>query len=135
MIEGILSKDIDVWWGYCKGYLQDALQYGLGEYSIEDIQNACKSKDMQLWVKIQGKVEGAFITKIAQYPQKNILVVLLLGGDNFKEWKNEADKLLLAFGKENNCKYVELFGRKGWSRELSNIGYKEQTRLIAKEII
>jgi hypothetical protein len=90
---------------------------------------------MQLWVKIQGKVEGAFITKIAQYPQKNILVVLLLGGDNFKEWKNEADKLLLAFGKENNCKYVELFGRKGWSRELSNIGYKEQTRLIAKEII
>lgn len=134
MIEGILSKDVDTWWPYCEEYLIAALSYGLGEYSIDDIRSACKSKNMQLWLNLSHKVEGAFITKVAEYPQKNMLVVLLLGGDNFKEWKDEADKLLLAFGKENKCEYVELFGRKGWARELKDIDYKEQTRIMTKEI-
>ena len=89
---------------------------------------------MQLWVKIGTEVEGAFITKISMYPQKNILCVLLLGGKEFMKWRDEADALLNAFGKENNCKYVELFGRKGWGKVLEDINYKEQTRLYAKEI-
>jgi hypothetical protein len=134
MIEGILSKDVDTWWSHVQEYLSKALKYGLGEYTLGDIKSACKERDMQLWVKLGKKVEGAFVTKIAQYPQKNILVVLLLGGDNFKEWRNEADKLLVAFGKENKCDYVELFGRKGWSKALKDLNYNEQTRILAKEI-
>ena len=43
-------------------------------------------------------------------------------------------KRRIEFGKENNCEYVELFGRKGWGRMLKDINYKEQTRLFAKEI-
>ncbi len=110
------------------------MKYGLGEYSIADIKSSCKSKNMQLWVKIGTEVEGAFITKISVYPQKNILCVLLLGGKEFMTWRDEADALLNAFGKENNCEYVELFGRKGWGKILKDIDYKEQTRLFAKEI-
>ena len=110
------------------------MKYGLGEYSISDIKKSCISKNMQLWVKIGAEVEGAFITKISMYPQKNILCVLLLGGKEFMKWRDEADALLNAFGKENNCKYVELFGRKGWGKVLEDINYKEQTRLYAKEI-
>ncbi len=89
---------------------------------------------MQLWVKIGKKTKGAFVTKIAKYPQKNLLIVILLGGDEFQEWRDEADALLNAFGKENNCEYVELFGRKGWGKMLKDIDYKEVTRLFAKEI-
>ena len=80
------------------------------------------------------EVQGAFVTKIAKYPQKNLLCVILLGGDKFKEWRDEADALLNAFGKEHSCEYVELFGRKGWGRALKDIDYKEITRLFAKEI-
>ena len=134
MIEGILSKDIEVWWPHVQEYLIPALEHGLGEYSIGDIKKSCKSKDIQLWVKISKEVEGAFITKISQYPQKNILCVLLLGGKNFSSWRDEADVLLNAFGKENKCEYVELFGRKGWGKLLKDLDYKEQTRLFAKEI-
>ena len=90
---------------------------------------------MQLWVKFNKEgVEGAFITKISKYPQKNLLCVILLGGDKFQEWRDEADALLNAFGKENNCEYVELFGRKGWGSMLRELDYKEITRLFAKEI-
>ena len=134
MIEGIKGDNVEVWWSLVQEYLITALKYGLGEYSIGDIKSACKSKDMQLWVKMGKEVKGAFVTKIAKYPQKNLLCVILLGGDEFQEWRDEADALLNAFGKEHNCEYIELFGRKGWGRALKDIDYKEITRLFAKEI-
>ena len=134
MIEGIKGDNVEAWWSLVQEYLITALKYGLGEYSIGDIKSACKSKDMQLWVKMGREVKGAFITKIAKYPQKNLLCVILLGGDEFQEWRDEADALLNAFGKEHNCEYIELFGRKGWGRALKDIDYKEITRLFAKEI-
>ena len=134
MIEGIKGDNVEAWWSLVQEYLITALKYGLGEYSIGDIKNACKSKDMQLWVKMGKEVKGAFVTKIAKYPQKNLLCVILLGGDEFQEWRDEADALLNAFGKEHNCEYIELFGRKGWGRALKDIDYKEITRLFAKEI-
>jgi len=134
LIEGIKGESVEVWWPLVEEYLNTALEYSLGEYGIDDIKNACISKNMQLWVKIGKQAKGAFVTKIAKYPQKNLLVVILLGGDEFQEWRDEADALLNAFGKENNCEYVELFGRKGWGKMLKDINYKEQTRLFAKEI-
>ena len=134
MIEGIKGENIEAWWSLVQEYLITALEYGLGEYSIEDIKESCKSKDMQLWVKFDTEVRGAFITKIAKYPQKNLLCVILLGGKEFHKWRDEADALLNAFGKEHNCEYIELFGRKGWGRALKDIDYKEITRLFAKEI-
>ena len=135
MIEGIRSENIDGWWSLVEEYLIAALKHGLGEYSTEDIKKSCILRDMQLWVKFDKEgVQGAFVTKISQYPQMNILCVLLLGGNEFIKWRDEADALLNAFGKENNCKYVELFGRKGWGKVLKDINYKEQTRLFAKEI-
>jgi hypothetical protein len=134
LIEGIKGESVEVWWPLVEEYLNTALEYSLGEYSIDDIKNACISKNMQLWVKIGKQAKGAFVTKIAKYPQKNLLIVILLGGDEFQEWRDEADALLNAFGKQNNCEYVELFGRKGWGKMLKDINYKEQTRLFAKEI-
>jgi len=134
LIEGIKGESVEVWWPLVEEYLNTALEYSLGEYSITDIKNACISKDMQLWVKLGKETKGAFVTKIARYPQKNLLVVILLGGNEFVEWRDEADALLNAFGKQHNCEYVELFGRKGWGKMLKDIDYKEVTRLFAKEI-
>jgi len=134
LIEGIKGESVEVWWPLVEEYLITALKYGLGEYSIGDIKSACISKNMQLWVKIGKEAKGAFVTKIARYPQKNLLVVILLGGDEFQEWRDEADAVLNAFGKQHNCEYVELFGRKGWGKMLKDIDYKEVTRLFAKEI-
>ena len=134
MIEGIKGESVEAWWPLVEEYLNTALEYSLGEYRITDIKNACISKNMQLWVKLEKEIKGAFVTKIAKYPQKNLLIVILLGGNEFQDWRDEADALLNAFGKENNCEYVELFGRKGWGKMLKDIDYKEVTRLFAKEI-
>ena len=136
MIQGIQSKDIGEWWHLAKPYVDSALEYGLGEYTTNDIKELCESQVMQLWLFGDKELKGCFVTQILNYPQLNVLLVLLLSGDNFKEWRDEVDDLLLRFGKEKDCKYVELFGRKGWGKAfLSDINYKEQVRMFSKEIL
>ena len=136
MIHGIQSKDVDDAWQYAEEFIVDALKHGIGEYLPEDIKLMCQDRRMQLWIKWGDKGPiGAFVTQILNYPQLNVLLVLLLGGKTFLEWKTEIDEILIGYGKEHNCKYVEFFGRKGWKNYLKDINYNEQVRMFAKEIV
>ena len=137
MIHGIQSKDVNDAWQYAEEFITDALKHGIGEYLPEDIKLMCQDRRMQLWIKWDDDYEpiGAFVTQILNYPQLKVLLVLLLGGQTFIEWRDEVDEILIGFGKENNCKYVEFFGRKGWGNYLKDINYNEQVRMFAKEIV
>ena len=136
MIQGITSQYVEQAWEYVEGYIADALKHGIGEYLPEDIKTACKEQRMQLWIKYEeDKVKGAFVTQILDYPRVKVLLVLLLGGNEFIKWRDEVDEVLQRFGKENNCKFVEFFGRKGWGNRLKDINYKEQVRMFSKEIV
>ena len=134
MIQGILSTEVDKWWEHTSSYIEDALQYGVGEYTTEDIKKRIKAKEMQLWIKWEGGVKGVFVTQIMNYPQMKILLVLVLGGKNFKLWRDEVDELLQRYAKANDCKHIEFYGRKGWGSYLKDINYKEQARVYSKEI-
>jgi hypothetical protein len=135
MIEGIASKDVEIWWPYVQEYLNEALKYGLGEYSIDDIKNACISRNMQLWVNIGSNLEAACITKINKYPQTNILVILLLGGKSFDSWCDEGDYIMTAYAKENKCNHIQLFGRRGWINKMNKLNYDHKKMVLTKEIV
>jgi len=136
MIQGIQSKDVGDAWQYAEKFVADALKHGIAEYVPEDIKLMCQDRRMQLWIKWDDKGPiGAFVTQILNYPQLKVLLVLLLGGKTFIEWRDEVDEILIGFGKENDCKYIEFFGRKGWGNYLKDINYKEQVRMFAKEIV
>ncbi len=136
MIQGITSQYVEPAWEYVEGYIANALKYGIGEYLPEDIKIACKEQRMQLWIKYEDEeVKGAFVTQILDYPRVKVLLVLLLGGNEFIKWRDEVDEVLLRFGKEHNCKFVEGFGRKGWGNYLKDFNYKEQVRVFSKEIV
>jgi hypothetical protein len=136
MIQGITSKFVEPAWEYVEDYIADSLKHGVGEYTTDDIKQLCQSKQMQLWIKWDDEeVKGAFVTQILNYPQMKILLVLLLGGNDFIKWRDEVDEVLQRFGKEHNCKFVEFFGRKGWGNYLKDINYKEQVRMFSKEIV
>jgi hypothetical protein len=136
VIQGITSDYVEQAWEYVEGYIADALKHGIGEYTTTDIKDLCQTQQMQLWVKYEDDtVRGAFVTQILNYPQMKILLVLLLGGNDFIKWRDEVDEVLFKFGKEHSCKFVEFFGRKGWGNYLKDINYKEQVRMFSKEIV
>ena len=99
MIHGIQSKDVNDAWQYAEEFIVDALKHGIGEYLPEDIKLMCQDRRMQLWIKWNDKGPiGAFVTQILNYPQLNVLLVLLLGGKTFIEWRYEVDEILIGFG-------------------------------------
>ena len=135
MIQGIKSKDVEKWWHHVDAYINKALErQSLGEFTSNDIKMLCQSQDMQLWVNWDNGVNAVGITQILNYPQSNTLLMFLLGGDNMDMWKQEGWDLLNAFGKANNCKHIQIYGRKGWGNYLKDYGVKEQGRIFYKEI-
>ena len=138
MIEGIKGESVEVWWPLVEEYLNAALEHSLGEYSITDIKSACKSKDMQLWAEIGKEVEGALVTKINNYPQKKVLVMMLAGGkvfaDNNFKIIEESEELLTRFAKEKGCEYIQLFGRRGWVKKMNKLNYNHSRVVLTKEI-
>ena len=135
MIYGVSSREIDSWWDLAEGYVTSALDYGIGEYTSDDIKEACQQQRMQLWMFGGDEVEGCFVTQMLDYPQLRVLLVLLLGGNDFDNYKGEVDELLNRFGKDKDCSYIEFFGRKGWGNFLKDLEYKEQVRMFSKEIL
>ena len=93
---------------------------------------------MQLWVEMGKKVEGACVTKINQYPQKKVLVVLLAAGEIFGDRNfqliEESEGLLTRFAKEKNCDYIQLFGRRGWIKKMNKLNYDHSRGVLTKEI-
>jgi len=134
MIEGVMSKDVDTWWPYVRDYIQEALEHSLGEYSLKDINEACSEASMQLWIATSNKVDAVCVTKINQYPQKRVFVMLLSGGLPFSSWIEEGEAIMNAYAKENNCDYVQLFGRKGWTRKMKDLNYDHNRVVLTKEI-
>jgi len=135
MIYGVQSKDINNWWSAAEPYITDALEYGVGEFTTEDIKSGCKATEMQLWVIIDDTIKGAFVTRLMNYPQYKVLLILVLAGGDGDKYKKEVDALLMAFAKDKGCKRLEFFGRKGWGKYLKDLNYKENAVMFTKEIV
>ena len=136
MIYGVKSGEVDNWWFLVEKHIKAALKYGLDEYTSEDIKELCKKQEMQLWVYgSPEELKGCFVTQILNYPQMKILLVLLLAGKDFKKHLEEVYELLNRFGKDKDCKFMEIFGRKGWGSYLKDLEVKEKVRMYTKEIL
>jgi hypothetical protein len=59
-----------------------------------------------------------------------------MGGTRGKEWLPELDKILVRWAKDNNCKWIELTGRDGWTRTLPKISkaWKQEFTVYRREL-
>ena len=133
-ILGIKSGEACKWWDKCLPHINSALDYGLGEYEAEDILIAIEEQRMQLWIVWDKGHIGTVVTQVHTYPNKKILLGLLLAGDRFKDWKHPLDETLTNFAKHEYCNYIEMFGRKGWKKMLEDTNFKEKIHIYTKEI-
>jgi hypothetical protein len=81
--------------------------------------------------------EGGFaITEIREYnhPQERVLVVLLLGGKKFDEWKVSAHEKLKSFARVNGCSAIEFACRLGLEVKVAELGYRRRRVLMRYEM-
>jgi len=121
----IASLDDPFWvvWRRVKPMVAKALGRA-DEYSLGDVLHYVNTGKWQLW---QGDNSVAF-TRIASYPEHSACIIVLSAGD-----LNEIKALepgICTWAKRMGCKYVEIFGRRGWQKALP--GYKEQHTVLRK---
>lgn len=124
MLFGINPKDIYKCWAKVERPIKSALKYGDGKYKSSDIECFLKTHEMQLWVIIdkKGTMKAVIVTQIVSYPQKKVMFFILIHGVKFGDWKHFIDDFT-AFAKSHGCTAIEGYGRPGWERKISDIGF------------
>ncbi len=108
--------------------LQPALDLAGGTHTLDDIEAAVLSGEMQFW---PGPT-SAIITQVEVTPQRRLLHFFLAGGTI-----QEIEAMLppiLAWGAEKGCSGATLCGRAGWQRSfLTKQGWAPQGVLMGME--
>lgn len=94
----------------CAPYLEAALAFTNGDYTLDDVRERCFDGRMQFW---PGK-ECAAVTSIAEYPRTKVLVIFLLGG-SMREWQIMWP-VIKKWAESIGCSRASAVGRPGWRR-------------------
>tara|TARA_R110002020_G_scaffold167692_2_gene356118 strand:+ start:801 stop:1232 length:432 start_codon:yes stop_codon:yes gene_type:complete len=114
----IQPEDIAYIWEEVAPLLNTVREHTEGELETDDFLEPLTHGDMQLWIATEGStVHGVMVTQLIPYPQKKILRVISLAGDNFEELR-EFQEMIEAFAVKTGCTALEMWGRKGWKKLL-----------------
>lgn len=124
-IKQVTSLDEPFWaeWREMKPLIQKALDHA-DEYDMGDVLHWLHTGAWQGWYT----PNAVACTRIATFPKHRTCVVVLAAGK--LDEIVQAEPGIADFARENGCKYVEIFGRKGWKRSLE--GYTEQFTVLRK---
>ena len=136
MIKIIRDKELALRWSEVEHMVSKALSHGTGDVTSFGLFKECLEDTSQCWVleNEDGIIDGCSITRILQYENHRELVIVTLTGKNI--WASvglSCLKLFEHFAKGVGCKYVSVYGRKGWSKLLPK-EYKQPYQIFMKEI-
>lgn len=108
--------------------IHKALSKGGNAYNIVDVQSRLESGHAQLWQEGDSTV----VTEIVQYPNYRSFNVWLAAGnlDEIKALLPGAERYAQAHG----CTQMELTGRPGWTKALSDEGFRQQSVVLVKDL-
>jgi hypothetical protein len=120
-------------WGQVEPLLLKAILYDDFSYDGQNLLDGILKKDMQLWISWKDKVESAVLTQIIDYPKFKVCRWFLAGGSKMKYWIDELTHQVETWAKQNNCKRIELVGRRGWMKKLKD--YEAKHIVMTKELL
>lgn len=127
----VIPEKIDEVWKDAKPFVERAVEYADGMYTVEYVYQSIKKSQMQLWLifKNEGLV-CACVTQVFPYPSQKVLLILFAGGNGVDEWL-PLIKTILDWGKSLGCEISQIWGRKGWIKKLRSYGF-EMTHVVLR---
>lgn len=122
----IQTSNLYLAWKEAAPYLASSLQL-TPEYTLEDIYNLLRDGILTLWMfynEENKRAFGAMVTELVEHPQKIILVIFLMGADNFEDVEPLFEQLL-QYARESGASSIECYGRFGLEKLLDNLGFKK----------
>lgn len=113
-------------WERCTPYIEAALDYANHSHNIGDVRRAIEIGNAQFFPL----ENSAIVTEIVDYPKKSVCRIWLAGGD--LDELIHAEKHIARWAKQIGCHGMEIIGRKGWQRKLSD--YRDTSVVLVKEL-
>ena len=114
----VQPEDVAYIWEEVAPLLEKVKEHTEGEFETDDYLEPLTHGDMHLWIATEYRdVKAAMVTQFAIYPQKNILRIVSMAGDDFEEIRGFQD-MIEAFAVRMGCSALEMWGRKGWKKLL-----------------
>lgn len=133
VVSAVPTQMADEAWPAVCFWIEEAVKYGIG-YQPLDVLAKLKSGMALLWiVEHNFEIVGACVTEVITYPRCNSLWIWLLGGADFKQWKDCIAELEM-YARHNKCDYIEASGRPGLSRVLKDLGFEIPRIQCAKRV-
>jgi hypothetical protein len=116
-------------WARCKHWIEDALEYDGGHYSIEDVWSEIVKGNATFW---PGK-RSAVVSQFWNFPKARTCNHWLAGGD-MDELLNEMQPVIDNWARANGCTEVTIAGRVGWVRAMKPYGFEPIFTVIRKRL-
>ena len=119
-------EEIDKIWPLVKDKVQAALDRNHNFRNHTDVKENCKNGVEQLWVIVDKKdnVHGVCITQIMQQPNYNVGLVRIATGHDLPLWVDKIKEFENWAENKFSCKKIEIYGRPGWKKMLTPLGYE-----------
>lgn len=109
VVREMIDSAADQAWGYRAGDVLSKLL--MGEATLWIIE-----KDLE--------VKAAIVTEFVQYPRSKALSIWMLGGAEFRYWR-DCIASLESYAKANNCDFITGMGRPGLMKLIGDLGFKK----------
>ena len=113
--------------------LSDALARAGEGWTLGEVRAELEAARGVLWLvrDSTGRLVGALVAHA--HSRRKTLVVWLMAGQDFEDWRAEVQPLLQRYAAEQQLQGVEAWVRPGLARKLSRYGWREQQRLVRLE--
>lgn len=120
MLYGIQPHEVDIVWPIVAPLIQQAIDKGPKDFSVQDILERVLDTEMQLWVWDTGSgIEACCITTIVNYPQKIVCEMPYIAGGKMRDWLS-MEAVIVEWARSKDCTQLGGCGRIGWLRVLKN---------------
>jgi hypothetical protein len=121
-------------WPQIEKYVQSAMQYSMGDYTIDQIRLLINTGQWLLMVAIdeQGEIHGAAASSFINYPNSRVAFITFIGGkliSNQETFKQMSDIL-----KEYGATKIQGMARPSIARLWKRYGFQERTTLVEVKI-
>ncbi len=114
----VQPEDVAYVWEEVSPLLDRVKEHTAGELETDDYLEPLTHGDMQLWIATeQSDVHAVMVTQLITYPQKKILRIITLAGEDFEEIRS-FQEMIEGFAIKLGCTALEMWGRKGWKKLL-----------------
>lgn len=125
---------------YIDKYVKPAFDTGIGEKTYQQFLGLMLLDQIILWAALEDdKLVGMATTEIMEFPAYKAVHIITAGTDNGAGF-GEFHPFLQTYAKNTGARCLQFWGRKGWSRAISQIPgnngekYKEVYRVFSMEI-